>query len=44
MPSLLNRTIRSLYRVGPLVGLSVAFLALVSCLIWITGRVSAQGS
>jgi len=44
MPSLVCRSIRILHRAGPIVGLLVALLTLASCLFWITGRVSAQGS
>jgi hypothetical protein len=44
MPSLASRSIRILHRTGPIVGLSVVLLALLSCLFWISGRVSAQGS
>jgi len=44
MPSLVSRSIRILHRAGHPVGLSVGFLALASCLVWMTGRVSAQGS
>jgi FG-GAP-like repeat/FG-GAP repeat len=44
MPSLASRSIRILHRAGPIVGLSVALLALLSCVFWISGRVSAQGS
>ncbi|HLY62276.1 MAG TPA: VCBS repeat-containing protein [Terriglobia bacterium] len=44
MPSLVRRSIRILHRAGHIVGLSVAFLILVCCLFWNSGRVSAQGS
>ena len=44
MPSLVSRLIRVFQRAIPIVGLSAAFMALVSCLFWITGRVSAQSS
>lgn len=44
MPSFVSRTFRILHRVGPLVSLPVGLLTLASCLFWITGRVSAQGS
>ena len=44
MPSLVSRLIRVLHRASPIIGLSAAVLALVSCLFWMTGRVSAQSS
>jgi hypothetical protein len=44
MSSLASKTIQTVHRAAPLVGLSVGFLTLASCLFWISGRVSAQGS
>ena len=44
MPSLASRSIRILHWAGPGVGLSVSFLTLLSCLFWMSGRASAQGS
>jgi hypothetical protein len=44
MPSLASRAIRVLHRAGPVLGLSVYSLTLLSCLFWMSGRVSAQGS
>src|SRR5215831_19145377 len=43
MASLASRAIRMLHWADP-VGLAVAFLTLLSCLFWISGRASAQGS
>ena len=44
MPSLASRSIRTLHWASPRVGLSVSFLTLLSCLFWMSGRASAQGS
>ena len=44
MPFPVGRLIQIRRRADAVVGLCVVFLALVSCLLWISGRLSAQGS
>jgi hypothetical protein len=44
MASVTSRSIRILHVGGPMVGLSVSFLTLLSCLFGMSGRASAQGS
>jgi FG-GAP-like repeat/FG-GAP repeat len=44
MPSFASRSIRILHWTGPVVGLSVSFLALVCCIFWTSERARAQGS
>src|SRR5215475_14387456 len=44
MPSLASRSIRILHWADRRVGLSVSFLSLLFCLLWMSGRTSAQGS
>jgi hypothetical protein len=44
MPLLISRTSRILHRTSPFLGVAMCALLLASCLLWISGRVSAQGS
>ena len=44
MPSLASRSIRIVHWAGPVLGVSVFCLALLSCLFSMSERVSAQGS
>jgi hypothetical protein len=44
MSSIASKTTRIVHRAVPIAGLSIAFIALLSCLFLISGRASAQGS
>jgi len=44
MPSSVSRSIQILRRTSAVFSLLVAFMAILSCLLWVSGRVSAQGS